>query len=169
MSLRKIKYSSTIIIICALLAIGFFVKIDNSVYSDAGGGGGSGGVVATCKNNAKTSLCGKPAGSAGGGASWRIFKSDNGKGLDDWTGYGGNILTASYKNEAMKKCKDEGWFASYGWDGMVGSHYGYANYNFQIGPANRKTGQIIRKATYNSYGAKGVLESYSNNTKITSS
>ena len=161
------------LVLMALLSLSFGM-IGSNVYSDEGGGGGSGGTSASCSNNALTSLCGSPAGSAGGGASWKIFKADDGWGLDDWTGYGGGILDDSYKGEAMRNCSDEGWFASFGWDGMKGSHYGYSDYNFQIGPATRTDDDLVSIATYNNYDTASIswLEDsnhyYPNNTRISS-
>ena len=149
-----------------LSLFGMLVVLDENVFGAEGGGGNTSGVNANCSYNAYTELCG--GGSQGGGASWRIFKTNDGWGLDDWTGYGGAILQASHKGEAMYACRNTGWFASFGWDGMHGSHYGYSDYHFQIGPANRNG--LIASASYNNYGAKNygqIKNHYSNNTKIT--
>ena len=120
-----------------------------------GGGGTTDGVATTCDGatHAYTLLCGSPEGSTGGGASWRIYKiEDNAWGLDDSNDYSANILNEQHKKEAIQGCSKEGWFASYGWDGRTDSHYGYDNYNYQIGPARRSEG-VIRQAVYNDYGA----------------
>ncbi|MBR3248720.1 hypothetical protein IKF89_01685 [Candidatus Saccharibacteria bacterium] len=167
------KRYTKVILTCAMFLAGVGVTVGGSVYGDEGGGSDSSGTAASCSNNALTSLCGDPAGSAGGGASWKIFKADDGWGLDDYTGYGGSILQEQYKGSAMSDCSDEGWFASFGWDGMKGSNYGYSDYVFQIGPANRNEGNLIRSATYNDYDNKSEEwlndNNFPNNTRISAS
>ena len=162
----KTKHSFWLFLMLAL-SIGCLEALNNTAYGTEGGGGDTSGTSANCSNNALIYLCGDN-GSAGGGASWRIFKTNDGWGLDDYTGYGGAILQQGYKNQAMEECKNEGWFASFGWDGMYGSHYGYNNFNFQIGPANRN--DLVGSAVYNNYNAKNLsyLEAngFPNNTKI---
>ena len=157
-----------------LLLTGITAIGNGNAYGYEGGGGDSGGVDANCSNNAYTELCGSPAGSRGGGASWRVFKVEGGAwGLDSNTSYGGSILQASYKSQALTKCKQEGWFISFGWDGMYGSKAGYSNFNFQIGPANRTGGQVINQAKYNTYNLMSYNElvnnNFPNNTRISSS
>lgn len=167
---KKILKYFSYVLISITLAISFSNIIYPSIgHAVEGGGGDTGGGDASCVDNALTDLCGDPPGSKGGGASWRIFRTDNGWGLDDYTGYGADILQKSYKLEAISACKSSGWFASFGWDGMAGSYYGYTNYNFQIGPANRNG--LIGEAVYNSYDAKNyeeiVKNNFPNNAKIT--
>lgn len=175
---KILKYFLGILILA--ISMGYFCNLvcfaDNAtVYADGieGGGASSGGTVTECYSwgQAYQGLCGDPPGSKGGGASWRIFRTDNGWGLDDYTGYGGNILKEGYKNKAMEACKGAGWFVSYGWDGRNGSHYGYSDYNFQVGPASRTGDDVISGAQYNSYNAKGyegiVASNFPNNAKIT--
>ena len=160
-------YFTKMMFVIVLSFFGVLLVLNEIAFSIEGGGGNTGGTDANCSNNAYLYLCGSN-GSEGGGASWRIFKTDNGWGLDDWTGYGGDILQAGYKGQAMRECGRTGWFASFGWDGMYGSNYGYSNFNFQIGPANRNG--LIAWASYNNYGAKNyeqIKNNYSNNTKIT--
>ncbi len=116
------------------------------------------GVPANCYGNAYQGLCGSPAGIYGGGASWRVFSVKNkAPGLDDYSGYGGNILTESLKDEILDACGDIGakWIISFGWDGMYGSAYGYDNFSFQIGPARRDVG-IVNGSARNEYGQKSI-------------
>ena len=165
----QIFFLLTLLVICSSL-----ITPANNTYGTEGTGGDTGGGITQCIYNAFTLLCGDPAGSAGGGASWRIFETNNGWGLDDYTGYSKDILQDSFKNEAMRECSSTGWFASFGWDGITGSYYGYDNYNFQIGPARRADDNGVRGliyyANYNKYNAVGIdyLNRYgfSNNLKI---
>lgn len=172
---RVVWFFVYVLLVCGVCGI-----IRDNVYGDEGGGSDSGGVSASCRNHAFTLRCPTEIdyrgwevngdGSKGGGASWRIFKTNDASGLDSWTGYGGNILQESYKSEAINTCKNVGWFASFGWDGMYDSHNGYSNFNYQIGPANRNSGNMIRSAYYNSYNAKDMnyltTNNFPNNTKI---
>ena len=171
-------FRSLLLVFFLVIFISLVMNNSVNVYGAEGGGAGSSGGAANCDSNALTTLCGNPAGSKGGGASWRIFKTaGNAPGLDDWDGYSEDILEDSYKDEALTACASTGWFASFGWDGMKGSHYGYDDYKFQIGPANRNTGELIRSAAHNTYNAlkkndvaakiKNNDYNYANNTRIT--
>ncbi len=141
-------------------------------------GGETDGVEANCTDNAVQTPCPlvfdanglinwRVSGKNGGGASWRIFKiiqksdgSLDAYGLDDYSGYGGGILQESTKQKALSACYKDGatWLVSFGWDGMMGSYYGYPNYSFQIGPAKRE-GLIASPYTYsNNYGLTDVIK-----------
>ena len=181
-ALRKVTFVA--LLLCACIALG------PNIYADEGEGGWSDSTSASCADNAYDDPCliwrrnkkGETdwtvSGAEGGGASWRIFKAvDNVNGLDDYTGYGGGILQGKdLKKNAINDCKSDGWLVSYGWDGMHGSAYGYADFNFQIGPASRvKDGedQAIKRAVYNNHGVVKLKDldnnGFRNNVKITQS
>ncbi len=101
----------------------------------------------------------------GGGAGWRVFSVNDASGLDDYNGYGSNILSESLKKDVIHTCKSIGasYFFSYGWNGIAGSVFGYKNNNFQIGPANRYGLVGAQGTEYNTYNITTISKQVGNN------
>ncbi|MBQ3413292.1 hypothetical protein IJH33_00335 [Candidatus Saccharibacteria bacterium] len=96
-------------------------------------------------------LCGTPAGSAGGGASWRIYSTSDSSGpgyvesKNLWGGNGVPSVTLSTVQASCPASKYQ-WYAAYGWEGSTAKGKGK-----QWGIAQYGTG-VIASAVYNDYG-----------------
>lgn len=165
------------VILLAIIGL-FGINSADKAYSAEGDGSDTSGTAADCNSpNALQDLCGNPAGSKGGGASWRIFSASNPTGLKtDVSSVIDTSDAASALDSAKSECASTGWFASYGWDILHGNSGNRSSSEGQIGPANRNSGTLIARSStrYNSYNAVGNINTlaangFSNNTRITNS
>jgi|GEM_PF-1226070 len=109
----------------ALIFLLNLFTIHNNTLAYEGEGDDADGTAAQCSNyiHGYRKLCGDPAGSDGGGASWHIYSTQSYSGPS----YYAAILDGDVTIDTIKaNCPRSRykWYAAYGWDGHNGAHWG---------------------------------------------